>query len=167
MKVDKKQLVGLRKERKTYGEIGDLFGVTKQYIQALCKDLGIKKGALPTKTPYSEKRRKYLLNNYKENKETGCWEWTRCKYPSGYGAMSFMCKRAYVHRVAYCLLKDPTFLVFQEGRNKEDSIHVCHSCDNPSCINPEHLWIGNPQENMKDRDSKQRGKNYTQKNKEV
>jgi len=167
MKVDKRQLAGLRKERKTYKEIGELFGVTKQHIQALCKELGVEKGSLPTKAPYSEKRRKYLLSNYRENKETGCWEWSRFIDKQGYGAMSFMGKRSYAHRVAYCLLKDPTFLVFQEGRNKEDSIHVCHSCDNPRCINPEHLWIGNPQDNMKDRDSKQRGKNHTSKNKEV
>lgn len=156
MKVDKQQLASLRKERKTYEEIGNLFGVTKQHVYALCRELGITKGFLPTKLPYSEKRRKYLLSSYKEDLETGCWEWTKAKAPSGYGIMSFMAQRAYAHRVAYCLLKDPTFLVFQEGRNKEDSVHVCHSCDNPSCINPEHLWIGNPQENMKDRDLKKK-----------
>ena len=152
-------LADLRKNRVTYGEIGELFGVTRQHIQALCKELGIRKGSLPPKIPYSEKRRRFLLSNYKENPTTGCWEWTKAKSPAGYGIMSFMCQRAYTHRVAYCLLKDPTFLVFQEGRNKEDSVHVCHSCDNPGCINPEHLWIGNPQDNMKDRDEKKKERN--------
>lgn len=159
MKVDKQQLVSLRRERKTYEEIGNLFGATKQYIQLLCKKLGIKKGSFPNKPPYSEKRKRYLLSSYNENTETGCWEWNKGLALSGYGVMSFMGKRAYAHRVAYCLLKDPTFLVFQEGRNKEDSVHVCHSCDNPSCINPEHLWIGNPQDNMKDRDTKKKERN--------
>lgn len=158
MKVDKSKLAGLRKNRVTYEEIGKLFGVTKQHIQVLCKELGLKKGPLPNKTTYSERRRKFLFSNYKENPETGCWEWLRSKDITGYGTMSFMGKRAYTHRVAYCLLKDPTFLVYQEGRNKANSIHVCHSCDNPGCINPEHLWIGIPEDNMKDRDSKKRGK---------
>ena len=157
----------LRAERKTHAEIGELLGLSKQRIQQICKKKKIEKPSLPPKPSYFEKRKNYLLNNYTENPETGCWNWSRYTGEAGYGVMSFLGRKAYVHRVAYSLLKDHSLNVFLEGRNTETTTHVCHSCDNPSCINPEHLWLGTMEENMNDRDSKQRGKNYTQKNKEI
>jgi hypothetical protein len=37
-----------------------------------------------------------------------------------------------------------------------DGMNVCHACDNPACVNHEHLWLGDDVANMKDRDSKMR-----------
>lgn len=146
----------LRSERKSCKEIGELLGITGARVQQICKKKKIEKASLPQKPSYFEKRKKYLLDNYTENQTTGCWEWTRFKGVTGYGMMSFLGKRAYAHRVAYSLLKDHSLNVFLEGRNTETTTHVCHTCDNPSCINPEHLWLGTMEENIEDRDTKKK-----------
>jgi hypothetical protein len=52
------------------------------------------------------------------------------------------------HRVAYMLAHD-VILASDE--------HVCHSCDNPPCINVDHLFLGDPQINARDREAKGRG----------
>jgi hypothetical protein len=39
-----------------------------------------------------------------------------------------------------------------------DGMNICHKCDNPTCINPDHLFLGTRQENMRDRDRKGRGR---------
>lgn len=153
-------ILNLRKERKTYQEIGVLLGVSKQRIEQVCKRLGIKKTPKILKEPisYIEKKRELLLKFHLKDELSGCWNWTRSKAPTGYGATSFLGRRAYTHRVAYHIFKDQSFPVFQDGRNESSSIHICHTCDNPSCINPDHLWAGTPEENMKDRDLKKRDK---------
>jgi HNH endonuclease len=74
--------------------------------------------------------------------DNGCWIWTACKDQKGYGF--FTGKRA--HRMSYEIYK---------GEIPEKML-VCHHCDNPSCVNPEHLWLGTVPDNNKDRDLKGR-----------
>lgn len=78
----------------------------------------------------------------------GCWEWKRGKTPAGYGRIVINGRGEYAHRVAYELV---------HGKIPE-GMHVCHSCDNPACCNPAHLWVGTPKDNMQDRDTKGRGR---------
>ena len=80
--------------------------------------------------------------------DNGCWEWQGSKNADGYGTISARCKQFRTHRVVWQL-------IFGEIGN----LHVCHSCDNPSCCNPEHLFLGTNQQNMQDRQSKGRTKN--------
>lgn len=82
-------------------------------------------------------------------REDGCWEWTGGKTNQGYGLFHFVenknAKCCSSHRTSY-----KHFIGDCEG------LHVCHKCDNPSCCNPDHLFLGTQSENMQDASRKGR-----------
>lgn len=87
------------------------------------------------------------LKAYSRVTPSGCWEWQKGKTPNGYGHISIGRQRqAYAHRVSYFVFNGP----ISEG------MLVRHKCDNPSCVNPEHLEIGTQVDNMQD--CKKRGR---------
>jgi hypothetical protein len=78
---------------------------------------------------------------------TGCWLWTGGVQRRGYGAVAVSHGDVRpAHRVAYLLFRGPIAA----------GMDVCHSCDNPPCVNPAHLWIGTRSENIRDMDRKGR-----------
>ena len=82
-----------------------------------------------------------------EDPVTGCWEWQATKNQDGYGRVKRMGKLESAHRVSY-------ELYVGDIGNKQ----VLHRCDNPSCINPAHLFLGTIQDNNKDKTNKGRAK---------
>jgi hypothetical protein len=85
----------------------------------------------------------------KVDKQDGCWLWTGGRNYAGYGFF-YTAKggRIGAHRFAWIVTNGPVPL------GKE----ICHSCDVPACVRPDHLWAGTHKENMNDRDCKGRNK---------
>lgn len=78
----------------------------------------------------------------------GCWIWTAAKSKTGYGRFLYGGKNRLAHRLSYS---------FYIGEIP-DGMLVCHKCDNPSCVNPDHFFIGTNDDNMIDMSKKGRAK---------
>lgn len=72
---------------------------------------------------------------------SGCWEWQGYRTPFGYGTISLPGKRTvYAHRASWEVFRGAV----------PSGTCVLHSCDNPPCINPSHLFLGSRIDNNKD-----------------
>lgn len=96
--------------------------------------------------------RQKLLASIEEDKESGCWVWKKFRNRDGYGMMRIGGKKGFVERVHRL-----SAFVFMEF-DLESGLCVLHSCDNPACINPDHLFIGTQQDNVRDMVEKGRNK---------
>jgi hypothetical protein len=86
-------------------------------------------------------------------KESDCWEWKTGFFDTGYGAFFLEGQNRGAHRVS---------LEIHLGRKLDSDEFACHTCDNPKCVNPKHLFVGTHEDNLKDMAAKKRGRNqYT------
>jgi hypothetical protein len=139
----------------TLQAIGDKYNLTRERVRQICDRLGAKKPPkiLPIKISYNDKIKNKILSRVEKTAE-GCWNWLGCTTNTGYAWISYRGNGHYGHRVSYEVFNEVELK--NEGRNTSETICVLHSCDNPRCVNPEHLSLGTQQDNMRDRDAKKR-----------
>lgn len=80
------------------------------------------------------------------NPVTDCWEWTKSLTHNRYGRISYKNRNIRAHRLSWVIFRG----------NIPDNLYVLHTCDNPPCVNPYHLFLGTSKDNAIDRDGKGR-----------
>lgn len=105
---------------------------------------------------WAEGQRKRFWKLVKPYKNGKCWKWlgsinknSRANHGLGYAKFHMEPKhsRLNAHRISYILTKK---------RAIPAGMFACHSCDNPACVNPKHIWIGTNRDNQMDASKKGR-----------
>jgi hypothetical protein len=92
--------------------------------------------------------REHLISRADRLPETGCLVWRGAEKSGGYAGTTLLGKAYMVHRLAWLAHHGPI----------PDGLLVCHHCDNRLCLEPEHLFLGTPQQNAIDMLRKGRGR---------
>jgi len=71
---------------------------------------------------------------------TDCWIWLGSRNNGGYGYMAYNGWSEGVHRISWIIHRGPIPL----------GMWICHHCDQPGCLRPDHLFLGTPQDNVAD-----------------
>jgi len=144
-KVDGKLVTASRFSYELHiGDINDGMSVLHKCNNPACvnpdhifegKKNSLKSGTKPTIESFSVEK---LYNNVIIIDD--CWIWMGSRSKKGYGVFNIKGKQKKAHRISY---------EFHKGEIP-DGLFVCHRCDTPQCINPDHLFLGTNHDNMQD-----------------
>lgn len=129
----------------------------KEYVKAWRekknKGLPIGNPGRPANTP------EVLWSKVDKKGEDECWPWLGVLNHQGYGRVQIGDWQYYAHRVIFNLA-NPEQIDLKAPKQTDEKGFLLHTCDNPSCCNPKHLWVGTHRENMEDKVRKNRQKRF-------
>lgn len=96
---------------------------------------------------FASTEERFMSHVQKGSGDNDCWIWTGGCNQQGYGNFRVGIKIEKAHRVSYRLFVG----------DLDDNLLVCHTCDNPPCVRPDHLFVGTQSENVEDMFQKGRG----------
>lgn len=119
--------------------------------ESLCvklEHLGVFPGSIPKGQEVLEARAlERFWRQVEKMPDGGCWLWRGYKLNTGYGMIHIGSRYIPAHRYSYEINTGPL----------EPGKVICHACDNPICVRPEHLFQGTPRDNVMDMHAKGRG----------
>jgi hypothetical protein len=125
------------------------YGINHQRVWQIANRMTTRAGVGRVKPVKPERHKMTPTERFwtRVDKSGECWVWTGAHLPTGYGRLTGAKRGMYAHRFSWELHNGPI----------PDGLLVCHKCDNPPCVRPDHLFLGTNVDNIRDRDAKGRG----------